>query len=364
MPKRTRPADVLFGREHMATTPSIAALLLDPEVLDFPIKDQIWAHESGQGYALRMAFENHLKGLPQLKRWLGKSRYSVLDQADARLLHRWFGAEEGSLAKALGQTTTGVGYESYTIAGHSLSRSYFINRSYPRVCVQCLSTTGVCACSWDLALVVACSIHSTLLTDHCPQCQRTLSWHRPGPNACNCGCALSSHVKEWPGEGPSALEVKFAEWASHAVCSPGVADKNTDVAHQGAQVIDEDGLMRFLSGMSLNGGLLFTHALECAARYVDSVPHDRSRPQRPLKKARRILSSADQVAHILSKDWQSIVITERPSVVINLLADCMAAHMPQNDRSLASSLLSTMLFQRRKVGWKSPHPQLSQMELF
>ncbi|MBU1354147.1 MAG: TniQ family protein [Gammaproteobacteria bacterium] len=333
-------------------------------MLDFPIKDQIRTYESGQGYALRMAFENQLNGLPQIKGWLGKSRYAVLDQADARLLHRWFGADEGALGKALGQTTTGVGYETYTIAGHSLSRSYFINRSYPRVCIQCLSAYGFCACSWDLSLVVACSIHGTLLTDHCPHCQRQLSWHRPGPDACICGCNLSSHANhatEQPSDTPSALEIKFGEWASHAMYRPDTTGEKTCLARQ---ALDGDGLMQFLRGMSLNGGLLFTHALACAAGYGDLETHDRRRPQRPLKKARRSLSSANQVARILSKDWQSIVITERPSVVIHLLADCMAAHMPETDRSLANSLLSTMFFQRRKIGWKSRFPQLSQLELF
>lgn len=367
MPRRTRPTEVLPGCEHVAKTPSIASLLLDPEMLDFPIKDQIQAYESGQGYALRMAFENQLNGLPQIKRWLGKSRYAALDQADARLLHRWFGADEGALGKALGQTTTGVGYETYTIAGHSLSRSYFINRSYPRVCLQCLLANGFCACSWDLSLVVACAIHGTLLTDHCPHCQRPLSWHRPGPNACICGWNLSSHANqatEQPAERPSALEIKFGEWASHAIQRPDAAGEKTGLARGGSQALDDDELTQFLWGMSLNGGLLFTHALACAAGYGDLKIHDRSRPQRPLKNARRILSSASQVARILSKDWQSIVITKRPSVLIHLLADCMAAHMPETDRSLANSLLSTMLFQRRTIGWKSRFPQLSQLELF
>jgi hypothetical protein len=87
----------------------------------------VWSRSGLSRYALRMAQANGLEGLPQLKKWLGKSRFAVLDILDVQMLSRWFGDSPQKLAKQLGSIATGKGLTEFWYAGHRLKRSYFLN---------------------------------------------------------------------------------------------------------------------------------------------------------------------------------------------------------------------------------------------
>jgi hypothetical protein len=90
---------------------------------------------------------------------LGKSQFAVLDAVDAPMLHKWFGADIDELEFALGKTSVGTGEHGYMYAGGPVGRSYFINRTYPRICPACTRESGCCRIAWDVSLVVACARH-------------------------------------------------------------------------------------------------------------------------------------------------------------------------------------------------------------
>ena len=52
---------------------------LDQEASTFPVQDDIWPGESGQGYVLRMCAQNGLGGVTRVKDMLGITRYQTLD---------------------------------------------------------------------------------------------------------------------------------------------------------------------------------------------------------------------------------------------------------------------------------------------
>lgn len=334
-----------------------------PEQLEFPFRDDVAPEESGQGYALRMAAENHLNGLPQLKAWLGKSRFVSLDAADAQQLHKWFGASKTRLEHALGWISTGNGATRYTYAGHVLGRSYFFNRSYPRVCFLCLEAEGHCRSSWDFALTVACAKHRVLLADTCGVCTRSITWNRPSPRTCSCHLNLQLHANP---PAAAALEVQFSSWLEGFIA--GHRRRPHEAHKQPLDITDapEDAtaLMRLVWPLSLTGGMQVIFALATAAGYDDSTRSMERRARTPLRKAQQFLASANDIAQKIGHADEILLRVQRPSVVIQLLADYIAENAPPADRHLARSILCTALRQKQKTRWSSVNPQLSQLMLF
>lgn len=336
---------------------------MDPEEFAFPIQDEVRRGESGQGYALRMAAENHLNGLPQLKIWLKKSRFATLDAVDTPLLHRWFGADEHSLDHALGWTHTGQNTEGYVYAGHTLGRSYFLNRSYPRVCIKCLQAEGYCKAAWDFSLTVACAKHGEVLTDTCIHCNRPITWHRPTPGTCSCHLEFSAAEESATA---TALELQFAAWIDQQIEKNTCLKDGTELLPPGNIEVPEKltPLMRLVWPLSLNGGLCVTYALATAAGYDETSISDELRPRAPLKKAQKILLNADQFAQRIQRQDEMRLRVRRPSVVVQLLGECISGDNPPADRTLAQSLLSNVLQIKSKAKWSGINPQLSQLSLF
>ena len=115
---------------------------LDQEASTFPVQDDIWPGESGQGYVLRMCAQNGLGGVTRVKDMLGITRYQTLDAQAASQLAHWFGAEVQHLSLALENKEHGRRVHGSSYMGHVLGRSYFLNRHYPRVCPDCLRDFG------------------------------------------------------------------------------------------------------------------------------------------------------------------------------------------------------------------------------
>lgn len=328
----------------------VAEPALDPNDFCFPFQDAIRPGESGQGYALRMAEDNGLSGLPQLKAWLGKSRFATLDAADAPLIHRWFGAHEEQLNFALGNTAMGRPSEGYSFAGKPIGRSYFLNRSYPRVCPECLKEDGHCRIDWDISLAVACAVHGTLLVDCCEFCRRKLSWNRPLLGACSCGMKIAARQ---PPEVATNLEVQFSTWVDGQVRGMGMVRQKSMTS-----------LMRLLSPLSLDGGFHIVYALSTAAGYDDQYTQTLGRPKTPLRKAQRVLVMANDLADKIAGSRPVQFTVSRPSVVVHLLAESACAQENPADRSLAHSILAAVLHYKKKSTVASVNPHLAQMELF
>lgn len=335
----------------------------NPWELEFPFRDDVRPGESGQGYALRMAAENYLGGLPQLKSWLRKSRYATLDASDAPLLSHWFGANKPHLEHALGWTATGRGDQAFIYAGKPLGRSYFLNRSHPRVCFACLQSTGECPSAWDFTLAVACAKHGALLSDTCQNCTRSISWNRPAPGSCSC------HL-EFSPEGETALatplELQFAAWIDHQIGMETGTDAGPERFASDANCTPSalEPLMQVVWPLSLNGGMHVTYALATASGYESQSPPDEPRARAPMRKAQQILLKANELANRVGHLEELRLRVQRPSVVIQLLADCMSGASPLADRHLAQSLLTTVLHQKLKARWSGVNPQLAQLLLF
>lgn len=308
--------------------------------------------ESGQGYALRMAQENGLIGLPEIKKWLGKSRFATLDRIDAPLLHQWFGADRGQLEFALGDMAIGRKGQGLVYLGQPISRDYFLNKSYPRVCLRCIDETGYCRLDWDFGLVVACPIHGELLTEQCDCCAKRLTWNRARLANCVCGAPLNFFGE--PLSLPSLVETQIAAWVRQHT-----ANRKTD--HLSGH---ECGLMTMVKPLSLNGAFHIAFALGTAALYVLPAVGGIGRPKSPLAKAQMVLGAANQMAErILNGDSIQLTV-RRPTVVINLLAEACHAEFSSADQSLAQSVFFKLFGHTSKARWSGVHPAMSQISMF
>lgn len=316
----------------------------------FPIRSNIVEGESGHGYTLRMATENLLNGLPAVKAMLGKSRFVVLDAADAPRISIWFGADLGLLARALGWTGTGSEPEVYELSGHRLTRSYFLNRSQPRVCGDCLAAGSVCRVSWELSAMTACPTHGRLLIAGCEACGKALRWDRPHMAQCRCGWTL--HLS---GEPSTDEQLDISGWIEGAFV-PSV------VAHR-----PRTPLGRLVEPLSLDAGLHIVYAL--ASMKFERPRHTQ---QQWCQVARRnsLENSAGVIMHAAGAlDCLQRSVGQRgslrlPSSALELLAEAASCAYTIADRSLAHSLLTATSGRCFHSRWSSRFPQLSQLPLF
>lgn len=313
--------------------------------------------ESGQGYVLRMATANGLRGLPFVKACLGRSRFQTLDAEDAASLSKWFGAPEAELTQALGRLSRKDEDEGFSYAGHDIGRSYFVNRGHPRVCPHCLSLHGCCRAEWDFVLVVACPRHACLLSDRCPMCTRALDWNRPSFFNCHC----YSDLRGWPSADgrPTLLETAFARWVSMAV-----APSTLDQSPGNSLEVGQDGLIRLLRPLSLGAGLSLTYALASSAERCAVGVNQRVRKKASLSQGRQVLVVADQLVRRIA-DGQRIELREsQRTVTVALLFEAMVKANCPEDKAIALSILSAVYKKGGRTRWSGRYGQLSQMQLF
>ncbi len=330
---------------------------IDPS---FPFQDEIREGESGQGYALRMAHGNGLPNLSRVKHMLGKSHSTVLDANDAAKLAQWFGGSVQLLEFALERLTRGRREEAVQYAGQAMGRSYFLTRSYPRVCPDCVRELRYCRIAWDISLSVACVRHRRVLSDRCPNCERALSWNRPGLDACNCGCLLSMGDI---AEEPSDVELLLAHtidqrMEDYTLFNNG--DPRWELRGEGSTA----SLASLLRHLSLDGVMRIVYALATAAMYNPQVkPQKRERES--LGKVRQTIALASAFGARVSRLQAADLRSHRPTVLINLLGDIsLSSHAPADDLSLARSILGWLLINAPNSTSASRHPSLAQLQLF
>jgi len=329
---------------------------IEPTELSFPYQDEIRDGESGQGYAMRMAFANGMVGLPWVKHALGKTHSAVLDAGDAPFLAQWFGASVQLLEFALERLTKGRREQGIRYAGLALGRQYFLTRSFPRVCPNCLRELGHCRIAWDVALTVACVRHRRVLLDRCPSCQRALSWNRPGLDVCSCG--FSFEMEDVP-EQPTASELFLA----------GVIDRRMDDfgspecgrGEAGADDEAAQALSALLRNLSLDGVMRIVYALATAAMY--DLDSHLKRERTSLSKARQTVAIAAAFSVRAARLDGIVLRTQRPTVLVDLLTDASSRGSPE-DLSFAHSMFSWLMANASRSGWGARHASLAQIELF
>ncbi|MDD0813373.1 TniQ family protein [Curvibacter sp. HBC28] len=336
---------------------SILQLQFDCDQYSLPIQDDIWPGESGQGYVLRMAASNGLGGIARVKKMLGCSRFQTLCAQDAPQLAQWFGASVQRLSYALESTQGGRRVEGLTYMGHNLGRSYFLNRSYPRVCPDCVNEFGYCRAAWDFTLCVACARHHRLLIDRCPACSAPLKWTRPALCLCDCGHPWTSlDFRSSPTDG----ELFIAQLIDHRMddqnrISSGASPWRFPAA------FGFDLLRQFMADLSMDGLHRALFAFATAAGYEsDTVPERRLRAAMP--KAQQTISMSMAVGVKLTQQ-ERFFMTSSPSVLIDLLSEA-GALTPASpaDLSIAQSLLGA--FGTSGFVKSSKQSSLAQLVLF
>ncbi len=327
---------------------------------DFPCKGGIHPDESGQGYALRMAEANGLQGLWPIKRLLGKSHSSMLDERDALRLAQWFGAEPNALTNALGTPINGRGEGGeHRYAGMRIARRQFVDRWRPRVCVACLEQSGYCRIDWDFTLVTACPIHDCRLTSHCPCCDSRLTWNRPALGVCG---TCHERLAEGPLDcDPIALELQVAAWTwNHGLerrpALPEFPNENISTATG-----PSGALHRLIGPLRLNAGWSVAYALASLSAYA-SKPIVAAQDQH-LPKPARLLVMANAVAERIERREFQLRVS-RPASVVQLLADMASGDATTFERQLAWSLLGLVMRDHTKARWTGVNPQLAQATLF
>lgn len=328
----------------------------DPLSVQFPYQDEIMQGESGQGYVLRMSLGNGLRSVVTIKSLLGKTHSMALDASDAPYLAHWFGASEQRLAFALEQVPQGRRSSGCSYAGHPLGRSYFLVRSFPRICPDCIEELGYCRQAWDLALCVACVRHQRVLVDVCPICTRALSWNRPAMNACTCGSLWTENAEV--GQ-PSSDELLIA----HAIdlrMSDGIRAGEWHVP-----VPPWNSWGTLLQHLSLDGVMRIVFALATAAAYDFTAPVE-LRLRRAMPKAQQTIRRAADFGHKVARLEPISLRTHRPSVLVDLLCDFVASSGVESrtDFSTAQSMLRWLLSNSPKSTLHSRHSSLAQQVLF
>lgn len=304
----------------------------------YPVQDDIQSGESGQGYALRMASANFLTGLGEIRRRLGKNTTTTLTSSDASFLARWFGADATRLQHALEETdltdldefVDGVNQSVY--AGHLIPRQNYLNRMAPRVCPDCLQEQDICRIEWDFSFVTACPRHERLLIDRCPGCLSSISWQRPAVNICDCGTYLTE-ASQCVQKDPALVDLEVSRWISEWIGSESTT---------GAKRVNGSALMKLLSPLSLHGGMNILWALSLAE---DSNAHKNKSVAdgHMLERCCKTLLKANEFSKKLAENDLETFRSKKRHTLIPMLAQCMHELYTYEDRSLAQSLVSTIL---------------------
>ena len=333
---------------------SMLQLPIDCDQQPLPFQDEIWPGESGQGYLLRLAAQNGLSGLARVKTMLGCSRFQTLYAQDAPQLAHWFGASVQRLSYALEANDGNKRGESATYVGHKLGRSYFFNRSHPRVCPDCVHELGYCRAAWDFTLTVACVRHQRLLIDRCPACTLPLKWTRP--DLCLCDCGYPWETLDFRSCATDA-ELLIAQLIDLRMDDQEPFTRGAPT--WGGPAGDEmDAIMLLVKDLSLDGLFRTLFAFATAAGYEAEVPSDR-RVRAAMAKAQQTIAMSIAVGIKLTRQ-ERFSLTSSPSVLLDLLREVSTDFRASAiDMSVAQSLFGA--FQRCKL---TRHPnQLSQSQL-
>lgn len=304
----------------------------------YPVQDDIRTGESGQGYVLRMARANFLTGLAEIRRRLGKHFSTTLITIDASYLSQWFGADLANLKWAFEEVDNidGVGLvndkNSCFYAGHFIPRRNFLNRMAPRVCPACLAEGDHCRVTWDFSFVTACPKHECLLIDQCPGCLKAISWQRPAVDICNCGTYLND--PDLCLQDPSnVLDLEVSRWMCQWI--EGLPTQKTSST-------GDLPLLRLIRPLSFRGGMHILWVLSLAEE-TKVINNNSVIDGQMLERCRKTILKANEFSQKLAMNDLETFRSKKRQTLIPQLALFMHKSYTYEDRSLAQSLISTIL---------------------
>lgn len=155
--------------------------------------------ENLAGYLLRVAELNCLRHVQELREFLGTyatypSQPSLIPQFgiyDLALLGKELNIPVSSLDNLVQPLDVRVGkFRKFRHQG-KLWPLEMLRDKHRAWCPLCLKEAHIQQASWDWRLQTACAKHSVLLVEHCPSCQRHVSWRYSSLRQCVCGYPLA-----------------------------------------------------------------------------------------------------------------------------------------------------------------------------
>jgi hypothetical protein len=219
----------------------------------FPISGHPYADESLMGFALRMASANRLNGLYGLAPLFNADRLFHLSIRHAPLIIWLFDAPPCSLDRNTATLQTVCGKSVWQIYGHVVMRPYLLRLRRPQLCPRCLGELGYVRTMWDFTFACCCPNHELLLIERCPQCGKSISWHRKHLFFCSCG----QDFRRCTASRASPQSIQISQWLQHILGvqqnAPSLA-LPADSPLQTMTHLSLDGVMRILwaTGIRLN----------------------------------------------------------------------------------------------------------------
>jgi len=155
--------------------------------------------ENLAGYLLRVAELNCLRHVQELREFLGTyatypSQPSLIPQFgiyDLALLGKELNIPVSSLDNLVQPLDVRVGkFRKFRHQG-KLWPLEMLRDKHRAWCPLCLKEAHIQQASWDWRLQTACARHRVLLVEHCPSCQRYVSWRYSSLRQCVCGYPLA-----------------------------------------------------------------------------------------------------------------------------------------------------------------------------
>jgi len=187
----------------------------------FPIQDGLLPGESGPGYILRMANKNHV-GYYELLRHIDLYPYPYLTIDATSKIAPLFGVMPKGIMRVTAENYKIYGQCHTRLNGLVFKKPYLTRQRSPQICHLCLKESNYAQLAWDLTLYTACIAHKICLTDHCPSCNKPLTWARNNLSICKCGKPLfGDSVKSIPASESQLLvsRVISHKFAENASCS-------------------------------------------------------------------------------------------------------------------------------------------------
>lgn len=312
--------------------------------VQFPIRSDAHADESGLGYCLRLA-ELNGAGLSQLKRIAGLSPNDSFRSIHAATLARLFQAESSVLMHRLPDLSS----KKAAIYGHRFERKGMLRIRKAQICPSCIHESGYAKDTWDIGIAVCCLIHRRYLVDRCPKCKSGICWSRFSIKWCNCGQYLGID----PGLMSPCKDIEAAQRILEQILH-----KNSEV--QDCALIPA---MRPFTRMSLSGWIELLFALGL-----------RERPWQPISFGTFSFSpSASQTQKLVLRAIRHLkaLVTHDtlPKSLTHTIYEGLLSHLalsatPEADRTLCRQLYKTVFGTDRLLRLRRHTLAPTQLDMF
>lgn len=169
-------------KHHDTIQASLAPLVVTPTP---------YSGESTLGFILRTAAMNGYRSPNKMLRYAGMSENEIRSaRPPLAKLARLYGRSADSLkSEGLDGAESGYNGRQIPLAGYAV-HSMFTRCKHAGLCIECVREYGYIEAYQELKYAVACPRHGVKTLYHCPQCQQSLDWQRPGLTRCHCGADL------------------------------------------------------------------------------------------------------------------------------------------------------------------------------